>query len=232
MQNRYAILVAGGSGKRMNSDLPKQFLLLDGKPILMHTLERFAQTKSNPQLIVVLHETMLTTWQHLCDTHNFNIPHALVPGGETRFQSVRNGIAHIADKYALELEDILISIHDAARPLIHPNVIDLCFEQTIQHAATALAFPSTNSIRQGNEVQNSAVDREKIWIVQTPQTFRAHILQKAFQQKEHSSFTDDATVVERLGYPIHLIRGSHQNIKVTFPEDIAIAQLYLKSANH
>ncbi|HLT88331.1 MAG TPA: 2-C-methyl-D-erythritol 4-phosphate cytidylyltransferase [Sphingobacterium sp.] len=229
MQNRYAIIVAGGSGSRMKSDLPKQFLLLDGKPVVMHTLERFANTESKLQLILVLHVDMFSFWDELCEKHDFRTPHTVIPGGETRFQSVRNGIHYIAEQQHQFLDNTLIAIHDAARPVITSETIDACFEQTVLHAATVLAVPSTNSIRQGNAQENKAVDREKVWIVQTPQTFQGHILHQAFQQDGLASFTDDASVVEKLGYSIHLIPGDHRNIKITFPEDISVAQFYLKS---
>ncbi|MBD1421723.1 2-C-methyl-D-erythritol 4-phosphate cytidylyltransferase [Sphingobacterium chuzhouense] len=232
MQNRYAIIVAGGSGSRMKSDLPKQFLLLDGKPVVMHTLERFANTESEIRLILVLHADMFSFWDELCDKHDFQIPHTVITGGETRFQSVLNGIRHIAERQHQFLDNTLIAVHDAARPVITSATIEACFEQTLQHAATVLAVPSTNSIRQGNEVENKALDRKEVWIVQTPQTFQGHILYQAFQQDELPSFTDDASVVEKLGYNIHLIHGDHRNIKITFPEDISIAQFYLKSLNY
>ncbi|TYR35346.1 2-C-methyl-D-erythritol 4-phosphate cytidylyltransferase [Sphingobacterium phlebotomi] len=229
MKKRYAIIVAGGSGSRMKSDLPKQFLLLDGKPIAMHTLERFFHTKSKPQLILVLHPAMFSIWDELCEKYDFQIPHTVVTGGETRFQSVQSGVRYIAEQQQQSLDNILIAIHDAARPVIAPGVIDICYEQTVLHPATVLAVPSTNSIRQGNEVENKALDRETVWIVQTPQTFQGHILYQAFQQDELPSFTDDASVVEKLGYSIHLIPSNHRNIKITFPEDISIAQFFLKS---
>jgi len=229
MQNRYAIIVAGGSGSRMKSNLPKQFLLLDGKPVAMHTLERFANAEHKIQLILVLHPDMFAVWEELCEKHDFQTPHTVISGGETRFQSVRNGVQYIAEQQHQFLDNTLIAIHDAARPIITSETIDACFEQTVLYAATVLAVPSTNSIRQGNEVENKAVEREKVWIIQTPQTFQGHILYEAFQQEEIPSFTDDASVVEKLGYSIHLIPGDHRNIKITFPEDISIAQFYLKT---
>lgn len=231
MQNRYAIIVAGGAGSRMNSGVPKQFLLLNEKPIVMHTLERFAHTKSKPQLILILHPSMFSYWKELCREYNFKIAHTVISGGETRFQSVRNGVNHVVKQQPI-LHKTLIAIHDAARPIISSTCIDSCFEQTVVHAATILAVQSVNSVRQGNESENNALDRDKIWIVQTPQTFQGHILHEAFQQEELPSFTDDASVVEKLGYNIHLIPGDHRNIKITFPEDISIAQFYLPSLVH
>ena len=229
MKNRYAIIVAGGSGSRMKSDLPKQFLLLDGKPVVMHTLERFANTESEICLILVLHQDMFSYWDELCEKYKFQIPHTVIAGGDTRFQSVRNGVLHIAQQQQGLLENTLIAIHDAARPLIRPALIDICFEETALYGATVLAVPSINSIRQGNERENKALDRENIWIVQTPQTFQGQLLQTAFEQEELASFTDDASVVEKLGHSIHLIPGDQRNMKITFPEDITIAQLFMQT---
>ena len=228
MQNRYVIIVAGGSGSRMNSDLPKQFLPLNGIPVLMHTIRRFAQAKSQPNIVLVLHADMLLFWEELCQEHHFSIAHRIVTGGATRFQSVRNGLDAILQAHSSsKLSDVLVAIHDAARPLISPRHIDRCFEETTKYGATVLAVTSTNSIRQGNEIENSALDRNHIWMVQTPQTFRGDILQQAFLQQELPSFTDDASVVERSGHRIQLIPGDSRNIKITFPEDMAIAELFL-----
>lgn len=229
MQNRYALIVAGGSGSRMKSTLPKQFLLLEDRPVVMHTLEKFANSNSKPQLILVLHPDMFSVWDELCRKHHFEIAHTVITGGETRFQSVRNGVRYIAEQQHGFLENTLVAIHDAARPVVTSEIIDSCYDQTTKLQATVLAVRSTNSVRQGNSAENKAVDRENIWIVQTPQTFNGAILHKAFLQEELPSFTDDASVVEKLGYNIHLILGDYRNIKITFPEDIAIAQFYLKS---
>ena len=229
MQQHYAIIVAGGSGSRMNSDLPKQFLCLDGKPILMHTLNRFAESACSPHIILVLHADMIAYWEACCREHHYTVPHQIVSGGKTRFQSVKQGLQTILQAQPQALDKTLIAIHDAARPVIRPALIDRCYQQTEIHGATVLAVASTNSIRQGDPVNNKALDREKVWLVQTPQTFRGDILQEAFKQDELPTFTDDASVVEKLGYRIQLIPGDPRNIKITFPEDLAIAQYHLST---
>lgn len=229
MQKKYVIIVAGGTGSRMNSDLPKQFLLLLDKPILMHTLEQFAMSASNPEIIVVLHPEMVAYWTSLCLTHQFTVKHRIITGGQTRFQSVKNGLNEIFSTETERLEQVIIAIHDAARPIIEPTLIDHCFSEALDCGSTILAVSSTNSVRIGTTRTNFSKDREQVWIVQTPQTFNAAILKIAFQQEESTEFTDDASVVEKLGYPIHIIVGDHKNIKITFPDDIQIAQIYLRS---
>ncbi len=229
MLKKYVIIVAAGRGTRMNAELPKQFLLIDERPILMHTMERFRRGKDMPDVILVLHPEMHAYWTDLCRQHNFQIPHHIVYGGESRFQSVQNGLSYIFEVEKADLEDVVIAIHDAARPVISQTLIDRCFTETMQYGATTAAVQSTNSIRLGTIDESTAIDRQEVWIVQTPQTFRANILQKAFAQPEMDSFTDDASVVEKMGYPVRLISGDQRNIKITFPEDIAIAHLYLKT---
>ena len=227
MKKKYAIIVAGGIGSRMGGDLPKQFQNLNGRPILMHTIEKFAGAKSNPIIIVVLNEMMNEKWIDLCESHGFDIPHKVVFGGQSRFKSVQNGLSEIQLLEEHNMHNVYVAIHDAARPLITSALIDKCFNSTEINGATVLAVTSVDSVRKGSSTLNETVDRDLVWLVQTPQTFRGDILEHAFRQKESLSFTDDASVVEKLGYPIHLIQGDHKNIKITYPEDIQIAQLFL-----
>ena len=224
---KYAIIVAGGTGSRMGGELPKQLQNLNGKPILMHTIEKFANSKSNPIIIVVLNELMNEKWTELCGIHDFNVPHSVVFGGQSRFKSVQNGLKEIQSLEELNINNAYIAIHDAARPLITSALIDKCFDSTKINGATVLAVTSNDSVRKGSSTLNETVDRDLVWLVQTPQTFRGDILEEAFRQKESPSFTDDASVVEKLGYPIYLIQGDHKNIKITYPQDIKIAQLFL-----
>ena len=226
MQQKYALIVAGGTGSRMGTDIPKQYQALAGKPILMHTLAQFTKSASNPQLIVVIHKDMRDYWLSLCEKHNFTIPHAVVDGGNTRFQSVKNGLQHIMDQD--QAAESLIAIHDAARPLINPVLIDQSYAEASSNGACIVAMASSNSIRMGDRHQNKAVDRSHVWSVQTPQTFQLGLLAEAFQQAESPLFTDDASVVEQLGHAIHIIPGEQKNIKITFPEDLEIAALLLK----
>ena len=220
----YAIIVAGGIGSRMLSDIPKQFLLLNGRPMMMYTIEAFYHCQAHPEIIVVLHPDHHDYWLQLCVAHNFVIPHQLVGGGDTRFQSVKNGLKVIDG-------DSIIAVHDAVRPLVDVKVIDQSYMVAAEKGNAIVAVQSRDSIRQLKNNQTAAVPRDEIYLVQTPQAFRSDILRKAYEQDYHSNFTDDASVVELSGVDIHLVNGNHTNIKVTFPEDIAIAEMLLgKSA--
>lgn len=226
MQKKYAIIVAGGTGSRMGNNLPKQFQLLAERPILMHTLAKFAHSANTPELIVVLNASMINYWYDECKRYAFTVKHHIVEGGETRFQSVQNGINYIAEMQPAA--DSLVAIHDAARPLISSELIDEAYTKTAVLGATVVALASTNSVRYGTEASNKAVDRSHVWIVQTPQTFQWPILSEAFTQEEQPFFTDDASVVEQLDIPIHIVPGEPQNIKITYPEDLKIAEMLLK----
>lgn len=218
----YAIIVAGGSGTRMQSAVPKQFLLLNGIPVLMHTINAFHASHTQPEIIVVLHPNSHEYWQSLCDEHNYSVPHQLVSGGETRFHSVRNGFNSIAD------EDSVIAIHDAVRPLISKEIIDESFDCAEKYGNAIVAIKSRDSVRQIRDNRSASLNRDEIYLIQTPQTFQSAQLKIAYQQPYQESFTDDASVVEQTGVNINLIQGSHQNIKITYPEDIAIAEFLLK----
>ena len=219
--HHYAIIVAGGSGMRMQSSIPKQFLLLNGKPILMHTLVAFDNSASSPQLIVVLHSDYHAYWQQLCIEHNFTIPHQLIKGGETRFHSVNSGLAVIEDKNAI------VAIHDAVRPLTPVEIIDHAFLYAETNGNAIVAVKSRDSIRQVKGNHSVNLVRDEIFLVQTPQTFQYEQLKKAYEQEYNTHFTDDASVVESAGITINLVAGSYENIKITFPEDIAIAEAIL-----
>ena len=213
----YAIIVAGGSGSRMQSTVPKQFLLLNGIPVLMHTINAFHKCRTQPRLIVVLPPDSHGYWNELCVEHNFTIPHQLVNGGETRFHSVKNGIGVIDD------DDAIIAIHDAVRPLIRGEIIDESYECAVKYGNSIVAIKSRDSVRQIKDNRSLSLVRDEIYLIQTPQTFQSAQLKKAYQQPYQINFTDDASVVEQTGVNINLINGSYQNIKITFPEDIAIA---------
>jgi 2-C-methyl-D-erythritol 4-phosphate cytidylyltransferase len=216
----YAIIVAGGSGSRMQSAIPKQFLLLNGKPMMMYTIEAFYNSQANPAIIVVLHSDQQQYWNDLCKEHDFRIPHHLANGGDTRFQSVKNGLSLI------ESESI-IAVHDAVRPLTPIEVIDESYHHAAQYGNAIVAVQSRDSIRQLKNNRSAALLRDEIYLVQTPQTFRSDILKKAYGQEYQPNFTDDASVVELSGVDINIINGTYTNIKVTFPEDIAIAEMIL-----
>jgi len=215
----YAIIVAGGSGSRMQSAVPKQFLLLNGKPVLMHTVEAFFNSASKPQIIIVLAEAYQSQWAQLCQSHQFEVPYTLVNGGETRFHSVKNAVDSIAGD-----ANALVAVHDAVRPLIREDIINESYKTAVRAGNAIAAVKSRDSIRQLKNGLSVSLLRDKIYLVQTPQTFQLTQLKKAYEQPFDDAFTDDASVVEAAGYPIHLIEGSHLNIKITFPEDIVIAE--------
>ena len=223
ISKRYAIIVAGGSGTRMGSVLPKQFLLLNGLPVLMHTLLAFHNSRSKPGLILVLPVAYHEYWAQLCDTHNFDIPHQLVSGGETRFHSVKNGLDLIAAD-----EPGLIAVQDAVRPMTDAEIIDAAYEGAALNGNGVVAVKSRDSIRQLKGGKSVALTRDEIYLVQTPQTFQSAQIKKAYEQPYTPKFTDDASVVEAMGESIHLVDGSYKNIKITFPEDIAIVELLMK----
>ena len=217
----YAIIVAGGSGTRMQAIVPKQFLLLNGKPVLMYTVEAFRASSYQPEIIVVMHPNFHTYWKELCDTHNFNIPHRLTDGGETRFQSVKNGLALVND-------DSLVAVQDAVRPLTSVEIIDNAYKQANEYSNAIVAVKSRDSVRSLRNGKSESLLRDEIYLVQTPQTFKANLLKKAYLQPFNNGFTDDASVAEADGNVTHLVEGNYQNIKITFPEDIAIAEMLLK----
>jgi 2-C-methyl-D-erythritol 4-phosphate cytidylyltransferase len=220
---KYAIIVAGGSGSRMQSVVPKQFLSINGLPVLMHTMLAFYNCASTPGLILVLPAAYHDYWFQLCETHNFAVPYQLVSGGDTRFHSVKNGLDLITDH-----ENCIIAVQDAVRPLTSGKIIDAAYQLAATDGNAVVAVKSRDSVRQLRGNSSIALARDEIYLVQTPQTFQSAQLKKAYQQAYNSSFTDDASVVEATGVNINLIDGSYQNIKITFPEDIAIAELLLK----
>ncbi len=218
--NYYAIIVAGGSGSRMQSAIPKQFLLLNGLPVIMHTISAFHHSKFTPEIIVVLHADFHQYWEDLCTTHKFHIPHQLVIGGEHRFHSVKNGLKYIKDP-------ALVAIHDAVRPCISHELIDSAFKLAGETGNAVVAVKSRDSVRQKTETGTKSLDRNDIYLIQTPQVFSSEILNKAYGQEYKIEFTDDASVVESFGVEIQLMEGDTRNLKITYPEDILTAQNYL-----
>ena len=216
----YAIIVAGGSGQRMKSSIPKQFIELNGKPILMHTLEKFYSAKSSIDLIVVLPKSHHNTWNTLCDKHQFTIPHQICEGGTSRFQSVKNGLV-------LCSEESIIAVHDGVRPLITPDFILNIYRETESKKALIPVCPVIESIRKVDGDVSKALDRSQYYSVQTPQCFQSELLQKAYQQEEQTTYTDDASVVEYLGEKVHLFEGKSDNIKITSPKDLLLAEAIL-----
>ncbi|MEJ8757706.1 2-C-methyl-D-erythritol 4-phosphate cytidylyltransferase [Pontibacter sp. H259] len=217
----YAIIVAGGSGSRMQQDVPKQFIPVAGKPILMHAIERFYNYNPGIRLIVVLPKEQLTTWRELCQKYNFTVFHMTVPGGATRFGSVKNGLGAV-------MGDGLIAVHDGVRPFVETETIKAAFEAAAANGSAVVAVSSKDSIRELTADGSIAVPRTNYKLVQTPQVFRATILKQAYEQPEQESFTDDASVVESTGKSITLVEGSYRNIKITTPEDLILAEAFAK----
>ena len=220
IKQKYAIIVAGGSGKRMGKQIPKQFIEVAGKPILMHTIERFAEADAGIQLVLVLPHNQHDYWNELIKKYNFTIQHKLAKGGAERFNSVLNGLQHIPS-------NAIVAIHDGVRPLVSVDTIHNCFNSAIENGAVIPVIPATESIRRVEDSKNIAVNRSNYFMVQTPQVFQSGILIKAYKQEYNSNFTDDASVVEKAGYSICLVEGNEENIKITRPMDLKIAEVLL-----
>lgn len=220
---KYAIIVAGGSGLRMGTDIPKQFLSLGNAPILMHTVKRFFGFSDKIHIIVVLPKEQIERWKQLCLKNQFNIPHTIVAGGKTRFESVRNGLNSITDK-----QEALVAIHDGVRPFISKQLLENAYTSAEKLGNAVASVPLKDSIRKIENGKNSAVDRAKHRIMQTPQTFLLSKITAAFSAEESPLFTDDAAVAEADGIKINLIDGSYENIKITTPEDLALAEAIIK----
>lgn len=218
----YAIIVAGGSGSRMKSDIPKQFLLLYGKPVLMHTIEAFYNSDLKPEIILVLNSEYIPLWSELSKKYNFNIPTILVNSGSERFHSVKNAVELIH-------QESIIAVHDAVRPIVSNELITRSFKLAEQNAAVIPVVTSKDSVRRKDENNNTkALNREEILLVQTPQVFQSDLLKKAYLQDYNSEFTDDASVVEKTGAKIFTTEGDYKNIKITFAEDLQLAEIYLQ----
>jgi len=205
----------------MNADLPKQFHLLLGKPVLMHTIEAFANSALRPEIILVLNADFHSYWKELCIQHNFFIPHKLTAGGAERFHSVKNALEHTGPG------ESLIAVHDAVRPMVNDELITRCFREAEIKGSVIPVTESRDSLRIIRGAGTEALSRADILIVQTPQVFRSGILKEAYEQAFSPLFTDDASVVEKAGFKIFTTTGVPSNIKITYPEDLAIASLYL-----
>lgn len=219
---KYAVIVAGGSGIRMGTSQRKQYLPIAGRPILMHTISQFYKYDAEVQLILVIPMGDFDYWKQLCRDFNFDLPHHLIEGGESRFQSVKNGLN------AIEEKEGLVAIHDGVRPFVSPRVISESFLKAMNAGSAIAVISLKDSIREVLPDGESAFrHREDYRLVQTPQTFHLHKIKKAFEVEEQPAFTDDATVYEYQGWKVSLIEGEISNIKITTPEDIAFAEFLL-----
>lgn len=224
----YIIVVAGGKGLRMGTEIPKQFLPIGGKPVLMHTLQRFydyakrqqVAGKAGLEMILVLPHEQQDFWRALCQKHGFTVPHQIADGGETRFHSSKNGVALIPDDACG-----VVGIHDGVRPFVSLEVIDACYEAARTQGAALPVLPVTDTLRHiAPDGSGRNVLRSEYRIVQTPQTFDIQLAKRAFQQPYSEMFTDDASVIEALGDKVVMVDGNRENIKLTTPYDLQIAE--------
>jgi 2-C-methyl-D-erythritol 4-phosphate cytidylyltransferase len=218
----YAIIVAGGKGTRIKSKIPKQFIELNDKPVLLHTLEAFYRYSESIIIILVLPEDDFETWNSIRTKFNFNRPVILQRGGETRFQSVKNGLDKIEGEG-------FVAIHDGVRPLVSSDIIGASFRLAAVHQTAVAAVRLKESIRMTDQDNTKAVDRSRFRLIQTPQTFELQLIKKAYQMKEDISLTDDASVAERSGHVISLFEGSYDNIKITTSEDLIVAEALMRA---
>ena len=218
----YVIIVAGGKGLRMGSDIPKQFLPIGGKPVLMRTLERFRAYDDALQIILVLPEAQQAYWRKLCGQYHFDVEYRLANGGQTRFHSVQNGLALVPD----EAEGV-VGVHDGVRPFPSIEVIRNCYETARTKKAVIPVIPVVETVRHLEGDKSVTVPRGDYRLVQTPQTFDIQLLKAANRQPYNDGFTDDASVVESYGFEITLVEGNRENIKITTPYDLKIAEVLL-----
>lgn len=221
-----AIIVAGGSGTRFGAELPKQFLELGGKPILMRSIEAFANSGNCPvDVIVTLPSDQMDLWQRLCDRCGFGVPHRVVPGGETRWHSVKHALDSMGDVNEVDI----IAVHDGVRPMVTADVICRTIAAARRDGAAIPVVALNDSVRQVVGEASHALDRSALRAVQTPQAFDARLLLDAYSLPYQPTFTDDASVVEQLGHPITLVEGDPHNLKITRPMDLALAEYLLNS---
>lgn len=215
---KHIIIVAGGKGLRMGGDIPKQFLPVCGKPVLMRTLETFHAYDASIHIVLVLPVSQQAYWQELCRAYQFNVPHEIANGGETRFHSVMNGLALVEG-------DGWVGVHDGVRPFVSQEVIGRCYAEALVKKAVIPVIGVVETVRHLVGEDSETVPRDQYKLVQTPQVFEVRLLKKAYQQEYTDLFTDDASVVEALGEKVHLVEGNRENIKITTPFDLKLAEM-------
>lgn len=220
---KFVLIVAGGSGSRMGTDIPKQFLELCGKPVLMRTIQAFYDFIPESEFILVLPKAQQDFWMDLCHQHTFTIPHQVVSGGETRFHSVQNGLDLITGEG-------IVFVHDGVRPLVSRETLKRCEETTMQSGNAIPVLAVTESLRKLTDNKSISVDRSLFYSVQTPQTFLTDQIIHSYQQTYDTEFTDDASVVEKAGYLINMVGGNRENIKITNPADLIVAEALFEKA--
>ncbi|SMO60445.1 2-C-methyl-D-erythritol 4-phosphate cytidylyltransferase [Saccharicrinis carchari] len=211
------IVVAGGSGSRMQSDLPKQFIKWCGKPILMHTIQQLVEFDRHMEIILVLPKNQVELWDELCEAYNFTVEHTLTYGGATRFESVKNGLEKVS-------EDCLVGVHDGVRPLVSAQTLKNCFDTAAKYGSAIPVIDAIESIRELGDFGSRAVARANYKMVQTPQVFFSSKLKEAYHQTYRDFFTDDASVYEAAGNTVSLAKGNRENIKITTPMDLLVGE--------
>lgn len=216
------IIVAGGQGMRFSQELPKQFFWFRERPLLMHTIDLFNFYDRKMQIIVGIREDYMTHWESVCEQFHFDVPHILSPGGETRFHTVKNALDKVPPGN-------LVAIHDSVRPLLYRRTIDDCFQAAENDGASLPCVEINDSIREISGEGSRMVDRNLYRLVQTPQVFSYEIITRAYEQEYSKEFTDDASVAEKAGFPVTLVSGNPENIKITTPEDLVFAEAFFDS---
>jgi 2-C-methyl-D-erythritol 4-phosphate cytidylyltransferase len=222
---RFAVIVAGGIGKRMKSGLPKQFMKLANQPVMLHTLRVFHDFDRKLKIIIVLHGDYFDTWNSICEKYSCSIPHKVIKGGKTRFDSVKNGLG------AIDNDNGFVAIHDAVRPLVNIDTISRCFNSAMKYGNALPAISPNESVRITVAGGNKPLDRKNIYLVQTPQVFSVARIKKAYMQEYKPDFTDDATVFEASGEKINIVAGDVLNIKLTTSIDLEFAETVLKQSD-
>jgi 2-C-methyl-D-erythritol 4-phosphate cytidylyltransferase len=219
---KFAVIVAGGSGSRMKTATPKQFLLLSGMPVLLYSLRAFYEADPRTEIIIALNPAYFDEWMNLREIHKITIKHQVTEGGETRFNSVKNALRHVAD-------GALVAIHDGVRPLLSAGLINRCYVGATRFGNAVPATPVNDSLRLIEETGNRPLERDRVRIIQTPQVFKSEEIKNAYGQPYREEFTDDATVLESSGRKIHLVEGLPGNIKITAPQDLPLAESLLRT---
>lgn len=219
MSNKTVIITAGGIGRRMRSSLPKQFILVNEKPILMYTIKVFYDFDPKIEILLTLPEDWLNYWEELLHEHDFKIPHRVIPGGKERYDSIKNALVKSKGK--------MIAVHDGVRPLVEPETIKHCFEEAEKSGAAIPVVPISESMRRKTAAGTEIVNRSDYLIVQTPQCFSRDVLIAAYEQPYHEGITDDASLVEEMGHAIETISGNESNIKITTQSDLKYAGMFL-----
>ena len=218
---KYVLIVAGGMGKRMQMNIPKQFIPIAGKPVLMHTISVFHDFDPKFHIVVVIPKEHIPLWKDLCTEFNFKVEHQIVQGGKERFYSVKKGLERVDN-------DALVLIHDGVRPLVSRETIQRVSAEAEQKGNAIPYIDIVHSIRKIGKGKSRAVDRSRFKIIQTPQGFHSNLIKSAYARRYRKSFTDDASVIEALGYEVNLVKGNTKNMKITNSMDIQLAECFLK----